>query len=348
MHPAQKRHRQMLIGLITLLTATLTACAGGVGSVGSHSSSQAADPNSITIGLLPRLTSNVYYTATNQGAQEAAKELGIEVLYNGPVNADTNQQSQIINQWTQQGVTAICVAANDTTALVPALQQAHNAGITVTGYDSDWSQTPLAHPFMSAITDEAFAKSMVDMLAKQANGQGNFLIITGTLTSPNQNRWIDAIRAYIAANYPDITITDVEPSNADFAGTRSMATNYFRAHPDLTGVLAVDNVGLAGAATAAEQLDLAGNLIITGLSDPETIRAYVHSGTIKQAAIWNPVDLGYAAVYMTYAQIKGTLDPTTGTFPAGRLGNLTQTDANTITLGPPFIFDKDTVDNYEF
>ena len=41
-----------------------------------------------------------------------------------------------------------------------------------------------------------------------------------------------------------------------------------------------------------------------------------------QALIWNPVDLGYAAVYVTRAVVDGKLNPGDASVEAGRLGTL--------------------------
>ena len=55
-----------------------------------------ASASAITIGLMPKFTSDPYFVAANQGAQEAAKELGITVEFNGPVDADVSAQVDIV------------------------------------------------------------------------------------------------------------------------------------------------------------------------------------------------------------------------------------------------------------
>ena len=71
-------------------------------------------------------------------------------------------------------------------------------------------------------------------------------------------------------------------------------------------------------------------------------------GTIKDAVLWSPVDIGYAAIYITKAQLDGTLDPSKGFIKAGRLGDLKFTAKDEILQGPPLVFNKDNVGQYNF
>lgn len=93
------------------------------------------------------------------------------------------------------------------------------------------------------------------------------------------------------------------------------------------------------------------------------MREFVKRGTVKTVVMWNPVDLGYLAVYAAQASLAGTLDDsaTQGKLPAGRLGtrdavasleDITAkgplTLKNVIVLGDPFLFTKDNIDQFNF
>jgi ABC-type sugar transport system substrate-binding protein len=84
------------------------------------------------------------------------------------------------------------------------------------------------------------------------------------------------------------------------------------------------------------------------LGVPSLIRKYVKDGTIEQACLWNPVDIGYGAIYMAHAQLDGTLDPASGTLEAGRLGKLEFLSEDEILLGPPLVFNEKNIDDYDF
>jgi ABC-type sugar transport system substrate-binding protein len=191
-------------------------------------------------------------------------------------------------------------------------------------------------------------KTMVDMMAKQTGGKGDFLVVTAVLTAPNQNRWIAEMRKYIKANHPDMKIKAVLPGNEDLAKSRQVALDYLRSHPQTKGVWCVTGIATPGVAEAVEKLGLKGKVVVTGLGVPSLIRKYIKSGTIKEAALWNPTNIGYAAVQMAKAQLDGKLDPDSGVLKAGRLGDLKFIAKDTILLGSPQVFDKNNIDDFSF
>ena len=71
-------------------------------------------------------------------------------------------------------------------------------------------------------------------------------------------------------------------------------------------------MALPGAAEAVEQMGRAGEVPVTGLSTPNEMKPYLESGAVKEFVLWNPVDLGYLAVYVANAQVDDKL-PSSGT-----------------------------------
>jgi rhamnose transport system substrate-binding protein len=122
-------------------------------------------------------------------------------------------------------------------------------------------------------------------------------------------------------------------------------------------------VALPKVAEVLEQAGLTGKIVVTGMSTPNQIREFVKRGTLKTVVLWNPVDLGYLAVYAAQASLAGTLkdDATQAKLPAGRLGtrdavasleDITAkgplTLKNVIVLGDPLRFTKDNIDQFSF
>ena len=73
-----------------------------------------------TYVLVPKNLGNPYFDTANKGAQEAAKELGVTVTYQGPATADATQQIQLINSLIAQNVNGLAISADDSDALVAA------------------------------------------------------------------------------------------------------------------------------------------------------------------------------------------------------------------------------------
>src|SRR5262245_4802896 len=92
----------------------------------------------VKIGFMPKLVGIPYFNACKRGAEEAAKEVGLELVYNGPTQADANQQINMLNQWAASGEYAIiAVACNDPDLVAPTLREARQRGILVVTYDAD-------------------------------------------------------------------------------------------------------------------------------------------------------------------------------------------------------------------
>ncbi len=311
---------------------------------GSAASAQAKRP---IIGMLPKFLSDPYFVAVNWGAQEAAKELDVTVDFNGPVSANVAAQVDIIDRWVRARVDAITVAALDPDALAPALRRARQRGIKVSTFDSDVSPTARG-VFLNQTTFESFGKKMADMMVADAGSEGSFLIVTGVLTAPNQNRWIEEIKKYYAQRYPKMQIAAILPGDEDIEKSKNVALDYLRAHPSTRGVFCVAGPATVGVAEAVDQLGLKGKIVVTGLGSPNLVRPYIENGTIKQVALWNPIDIGYAAIYIAKAQIDGTLDPASGYVSAGRLGRLKFISKDVILLGNPLIIDAANVNKLLF
>lgn len=371
MRHASNKTRLFAIGAVLALTAT--ACGGEVGEPddpaepaaeadgdtdeadetdGADESEETDEATGggedIVIGMMPKLTGIPYFNAAQQGADEAADELGVMLDFDGPTSESAADQVELIEQWTAQDYDAISVSATDPDALAPALTAANDAGIATSTWDADVN--PEARDvFVNQATAQGIGYELVDIMAEQTGGEGDFLIVTGSLTAPNQNAWIEAMEERIADEYPDMTIAAIEPGDEDLAQGIDVTRAYLQANPDTDGVFGITSVALPGAAEAVEQLGLTGEVPVTGLGVPSEVGPYVESGSVEEFALWNPIDLGYLAVYVAYLQATGEL-PDEGTFEAGRLGEIGYADAEegVIELGPPFRFNADNIDDFEF
>src|SRR5262249_32771028 len=94
----------------------------------------AAPPASKTerICFIPKLINIPYFNACKKGAEQAAQELGIELLYNGPTTTDVNAQIDLVNQWAaSRRIDALCIACNDPDLIARTLQDARDRGLAV-------------------------------------------------------------------------------------------------------------------------------------------------------------------------------------------------------------------------
>src|SRR3954462_10811443 len=174
-----KRH--LLPALVLLPLLLLAGCK-------KSSSSTAGGGKELTIAFMPKSKGNAFFIACRKGADEAAKELGVKLLWDGPTEPEAAKQNEIIETWITRGVDSIAVACENKEGIATALRKAREKGIKVVTYDSD--TTPDAREFFcNQATPEAIGATLMEEAAKAMGTEGEYAIITGSLTAANMNEW---------------------------------------------------------------------------------------------------------------------------------------------------------------
>lgn len=318
-----------------------------VGMAGSCGKAPAPEKK-LTIGVMPKLVGIDFFNATEIGAKQAGEELGVEVIFDGPNTNDVQKQAQMIETWIARKYDAIAVAPNDPDAIAPVLEKARKRGIRVITWDAD-SKKDARDFFVNQCTAASVARTLMDVMAEGVGPEAKYLIMTGSLTAANQNIWMDHMEQYRQAKYPKMTNLSETPkvSEEDQALATQVMTDCLKAYPDLEGVFAITSVALPGAAEALRKAGAADKVFLTGLSTPNGMKEYIKDGTLERFVLWNPVDLGYLAVYAAAACAKGELKQGATRFTAGHIGEC-KIDGDIIVLGDPIIFDRNNIDNFDF
>ena len=160
--------------------------------------SQECAKEPVTVGFLPKLDTDPYFKVAQQGAEEAAKEIGGKVVQVAPSQATAEAQIEFINSLVSQQVGVIAISANDANAVAPALKRATQQGVRVVSYDSD-----VAADARSVFINQAKGDSLAEMMLESAyhliGGEGEFAILSSTPTATNQNAWIDFMKKKMEA-----------------------------------------------------------------------------------------------------------------------------------------------------
>jgi len=298
---------------------------------------------------VPKLIGIGYFNATSKGIAEGAKELGnVEAKTDGPTEAKIDQQITFIDNYITSGVNGILFAANDPVAISPVLKKALSKGIQVVGYDAN-SEPSAREWFVNQAEFNGIAKSLLDNMAKEIGEDGAFAIVTSTFTTPNQARWIAEMSAYAAKCHPKMKWLETVEAQEDNVLSFNAATTLINKYgSDLKGLFGMTSVATPAGAEAITQANKCGKIAEVGLATPNAMKPYVHKGCVKSVVLWNPVDLGYAAMYVLRSVTDGTLKPGAKSVKAGKLGELRVVNGSEILLGPPFVFNKSNINNFDF
>jgi rhamnose transport system substrate-binding protein len=303
-----------------------------------------------TYVLVPKNLGNPYFDAANTGAQKAATELGVTVLYQGSTTADATAQITLLDSLIAQKVSGLAISADDADALVPTGKAAIAAGIPVVTWDSNISAggTQL---FVNQADTQGIGDSQVQM-ALDLTGPtgGEIAILSATAQAPNQNAWIAVMKTDLAKpEYSKLKLDTIVYGNDDDTTSYNQALALMKTYPNLKVIVAPTSVGIAAAARAVKDQTMTGKVFVTGLGTPNALRDYVKSNIIPEFALWNVPNLGYLTIYALDALATGKIKGQPGdTFTAGSLGSYTIAADGTILLGKPFIFNKDNIDTLNF
>jgi rhamnose transport system permease protein len=299
----------------------------------------------MTIAMMPKSKGNAYFVACRKGADEAAEELGVDLIWDGPTNPNPAAQNEIIEAWITRGVDVIAVAVENREGISSVLRKARQKGIKVITWDAD--AEPDARDFLvNQATPQGIGYTLMDEAARVLGGKGKFAIITASLTAANMIEWQKYIEERRKARYPEITMAELRPCDDLQDKAFAEAKTIMNAHPDVKLIMAICSPAVPGAAEAVKQAGRK-DVKVIGLSLPNDNKRYVHEGITDCVILWDTADLGYLTVQAAYALKKGTLRPGDRWMQAGRLRNV-EIQKDNILLGPPLIFTKDNIDKYDF
>ncbi len=329
------------VNIIAIACCSLLGCSG----------SQESASSGPRIGMMPKLIGIGYFEATREGAEEAARELGIELTYDGPHLDRSEDQAQQVSEWTTLGFDVIAVAPVDPEGISEALRDAQRAGVTTLTWDTDANADKSGRSvFVNQAPNEAIGYKLVDVMAEgiQAKGEslaGNYLIVSGSATASNQNTWIEFMKQRIAEKYPEMKLLPHLTPNEDRQRAQEQTAEALAAHAELKGIWGITSVSLPAVAKATRDAKRAAQVYVTGLSLPSEMREYVKDGTVEQFVLWNPVYLGYMTIQVANRSHAGNLK--NGPQAMGRLTNV-EVRTGEVILGPPMIFTRDNIDDHRF
>lgn len=317
---------------------------GGVGTA-AVPTADAATVRRPVVAMMPKAKGDPYFVSCRIGAEEAAREFGVDLIWDGPTGLDAARQNELVESWITRRVDAIAVSVENRASISTALRKARERGIAVITWDAD-AEPDARDWFVNQATPEGIGTTLVAEAAALMNGTGEFAIITGALAAPNQNAWIEVIRRRIAEAHPGLTLVTIRPSDDDRDKAFAEAQTIMRVHPDVKLIMAIAAPAVPGAAEAVRQANRR-DIQVMGLSLPNMNKPYVHGGIVSTVILWNTTNLGYLTVRAAAEAARGTLVPGTTTFDGGRLGAI-DVRGHEILLGTPLVMTRENIDQFDF
>ena len=263
------------------------------------------------IGVIPKATSHLFFVSVHAGVEQAAHDLHVNVLWNGPAD-ETNytRQIEIVDAMISRRVDALAISATDERALVAPLQRALRAGIPVTVFDSAVN----LDGYVSFIATDNYGAgcTAARKLAALIGGKGTVGMVMqkpgGTSTELRERGFAETI----GKEFPAVRIVARQYGMADPARSRAAAENILAAHPDLGGIFASSEASSIGSILAIRSRNLSGRVKLVTFDSSDTHLEALNDGTVDVMLVQDPFRLGYEAV-------KSLADKLGGATPAKHL-----------------------------
>lgn len=361
----------------TTETKTPAETTGSTETTSTEAPAETEAKGGYTVAMLPKFKGENYFDGCYKGAQQAADDLGITLVYDGPNQSEaTNaKQVEILEGFIAAGVDCIIVSPCDAEGIVPTLQKAKDNGIKVITFDAD-APAEAREFYVNAATAADIGKGLVDAAVKDLEAKGvagepcRVALISGSGLDTNQNEWILAIEAYMAENFPWMTVNcdetgylggDIWTPGSDETAAQNAANEAVALSGNATDGSQINVVigtsSMSTPALAAAWNNIVGekpDVVLTGLATPMGLVNYIldEENPLNYGVLWDVNNLGYLAVEAAVALLNGEIEVADGASFNSKLGEkkfvLSEDGGLDLLLGDALVFGPDTVENYNY
>lgn len=318
-----------------------------------------AEPKRIV--FIPKITTENFFVQAGKGATEMGKQLGVEVVYDGPDVASVSQQAKYISKYVNEGYGAIAISSVSPDGLNRELKKAMDKGVKIITWDSDVNPEFRSF-YINQGTPDILGKMLVEMIADQIPAQAKIAFFYSSPTVTDQNQWVTVAKDVIAKDYPGWDIVTTQFGYMDPQKSLATAEEILKTYPDLHGLICPDSTAFPAAAQAVENLEKSGQIAVTGFTTPSVIRPYIERGTVKKGGLWDCVKQGALSIYVANMMLEGKdlkvgdefevpgigLCKVTQNSDQGYDASTNKPDSGLILLPERLIFTKENVANYNF
>ena len=257
--------------------------------------------------VIPKGTTHVFWRSVEAGAKKAGEELGVEIVWKGPLKEnDRAEQIKVVQQFTTQKVDGIVLAPLDFKALIEPVKAARAQGIPVVIFDSALDGQP-GTDFVSFVATNNEQGGYIGgaALAKLLGDKGNVVLLRYMVGSASTDqREAGFVKAL--GEHPEIKIlVDNRYSGATAGDAKTQSLNLIEQLRQADGVFAPNESSTMGMLLALRQEGLAGKIKFVGFDASPPLVAALEAGEIDALVVQNPRKMGYEAVKTLAAHIAG-------------------------------------------
>jgi ribose transport system substrate-binding protein len=287
-------NRRTLLGAIS--AAAILAAANG----------PAIAQENYDIAIISKGFQHQFWQAVKAGADQAAEEFGVTVTFEGPeTETQVDRQLDMVAAALSRQPDAIGLAALDSQAATPLLEQAQSAEIPIIAFDSGVDSDI---PVTTVTTDNVAAAALAaDRMAELIGDEGKVAVVAHDQTS---RTGIDRVEGFVnrmEEAHPNIEIVSVQYGGGDQLLSTEITKSILLANPDLAGIFGANEGSAIGVVNG--KTELGSDIVVIGFDSGAAQKGFIESGAMAGAITQNPVGIGYETVRAAIAALNGETLP---------------------------------------
>ena len=291
----------------TLFCVVVLAAAGSCERTDTGPASTQPSGARRRIAVIPKGTTHVFWKSVEAGARRAADELGVEMIWKGPLREDDRaEQIKVIEQFVSEGVDGICLAPLDTEALARPVASAMGRSIPVVVFDSTLRGEPGKDYVSYVATDNRKGGQMGgEQLARLLDGKGKVVLLRYSVGSGSTEEREAGFLQAIKSNPGISMLVEDRHGGATVALAKSEALKLVDQLRQADGVFCPNESSTLGMLGALQDLGLAGKIKFVGFDATPPLVEALQKGQIQALIAQDPTRMGYLAVRTCVDHLNG-------------------------------------------
>ncbi|MFW6060859.1 MAG: substrate-binding domain-containing protein [Phycisphaeraceae bacterium] len=300
-----------LAALLALLTP-LAGC-GESGGGAATTSTTGGDSEALTLAVIPKGTTHLFWQSVEAGAEQAAQELNVNIHWKGPLKeSDRAGQIDVMQQFISQGVDGIALAPLDSKALRGPVDQANRSDIPVVIFDSSLDGSAGEDYVSFVATDNREGGRLAgEKLAELIGGEGDVVLLRYMVGSAST---VDREAGFmeVMEQHEGITvISDNQYAGATAGTAQQKALNMLDRLREADAIFTPNESSTYGMLQALRQEGIAKETVFVGFDASPPLIEALKEGEIDALVAQNPTRMGYTAVKTLVEHLRGETVPAT-------------------------------------
>jgi len=262
----------------------------------------------IRLAVIPKGTTHEFWKSIHAGAVKAARELGVEVIWKGPMKEDDlKSQIDLVQRFTAQRVSGIVLAPLDSKGLRSVVRDARQNSVPTVVVDSALDSKDTVA--FVATDNRAAGRLAGEHMSRLLGQKGNLVVLRyqegSASTHEREQGFLESVR-----KHPELrVVTENRYAGATvesaYAASETLLLAQAAAQGKVQGVFAPNESSTFGMLLALEKAGLAGKLEFIGFDASEKLLAAVEAGKISGLVVQNPFQMGYLGVKTLVQHLRG-------------------------------------------